>query len=117
MSGAAPMPVVEERTPASVQLAAGGGGEQALATARGASGLHPLKLPPSLALISLELDVAVPVRGFRLRDLIGLNQGQVIETQWDAGGDLPLAAGKVQLAWTEFDVVDMRLAVRITRLA
>jgi len=29
---------------------------------------------------------------------------------------VPLASGKVQLAWSEFEVVDTQLAVRITRL-
>jgi len=43
--------------------------------------------------------------------------GAVIETQWGYGEDLPLSSGGVQLAWSEFEVVDMRLAVRVTRLA
>jgi hypothetical protein len=30
---------------------------------------------------------------------------------------MPLAAGEVQLAWSEFEVVDTQLAVRVTRLA
>jgi hypothetical protein len=30
---------------------------------------------------------------------------------------MPLAAGDVQLAWSEFEVVDSQLAVRVTRLA
>ena len=33
------------------------------------------------------------------------------------GDDLPLAAGEVRLAWSEFEVVENRLAVRVTRLA
>jgi hypothetical protein len=41
----------------------------------------------------------------------------VIETQWVQGSDMPLAAGDVQLAWSEFEVVDSQLAVRVTRLA
>jgi len=46
-----------------------------------------------------------------------LEAGQVIETQWTHGEDIPLASGAVQLAWSEFEVVDAQLAVRITRLA
>jgi hypothetical protein len=30
---------------------------------------------------------------------------------------VPLGSGEVQLAWSEFEVVDTQLAVRITRLA
>jgi flagellar motor switch protein FliN/FliY len=41
----------------------------------------------------------------------------VIESQWSHGEDLPLASGDVQVAWSEFEVVETRLAVRITRLA
>jgi hypothetical protein len=53
----------------------------------------------------------------RVRNLLALEPGQVIETQWAHGEDLPLAAGDVQLAWSEFEVVDSELAVRVTRLA
>jgi flagellar motor switch/type III secretory pathway protein FliN len=67
--------------------------------------------------LPVELDVAVPVRDFRVRHLLALEPGQVIETQWAHGEDLPLAAGDVQLAWSEFEVVDSELAVRVTRLA
>jgi flagellar motor switch protein FliN/FliY len=61
--------------------------------------------------------VTVPVREFRVRNLLAMEPGAVIETQWGHGEDLPLASGDVQLAWSEFEVVDTRLAVRVTRLA
>ena len=67
--------------------------------------------------LPVELGVTVPVREFRVRQLLALAPGQVIETQWGHGDDLPLAAGEVQLAWSEFEVVETRLAVRVTRLA
>ncbi len=66
--------------------------------------------------LPVELDVIIPVRDFRVRQLLALAPGQVIETQWSHGDDLPLAAGDVQLAWSEFEVVETRLAVRVTRL-
>ena len=65
----------------------------------------------------MELDVAVPVRDFRVRNLLALAPGQLIESQWGNGDDVPLAAGEVQLAWSEFEVVETQLAVRVTRLA
>lgn len=68
------------------------------------------------AQLPVELDVAVPVREFRVRNLLALEPGQVIETQWGHGEDVPLASGDVQLAWSEFEVVDSQLAVRLTRL-
>ena len=73
-----------------------------------------LKSP--VARLPVELDVVVPVREFRVRQLLALQPGQLIESQWGNGEDVPLAAGAVQLAWGEFEVIDNRLAVRVTRL-
>jgi len=70
----------------------------------------------AVARLPVELDVSVPVRKFRVRNLLALEPGRVIETQWINGEDLPLTAGDVQLAWSEFEVVDTQLAVRLTRL-
>lgn len=70
-----------------------------------------------ITLLPVTLEVSVPVRDFRLRRLLALSPGQVIETRWNHGDDLPLASGEVQLAWSEFEVVETKLAVRITRLA
>jgi flagellar motor switch protein FliN/FliY len=68
------------------------------------------------ARLPVELDVAVAVRDFRVRNLLALEPGQVIESRWGHGQDVPLASGDVQLAWSEFEVVDSQLAVRLTRL-
>jgi flagellar motor switch/type III secretory pathway protein FliN len=68
------------------------------------------------ALLPIELDVAVPVRNFRVRNLLALEPGQLIESQWHNGDDVPLASGEIQLAWSEFEVIEQDLAVRITRL-
>jgi flagellar motor switch protein FliM len=72
---------------------------------------------PQVMRLPVEVDVTVPVREFRVRHLLALVPGEVIEAQWSNGSDLPLAAGEVQLAWTEFEVVDSKLAVRVTRVA
>jgi flagellar motor switch protein FliN len=73
-------------------------------------------LHPAVARIPIEVDVAVPVRNFRVRNLLALEQGYVVESMWLQGEDLPLAAPGAQLAWSEFEVIDQKLAVRITRL-
>jgi flagellar motor switch/type III secretory pathway protein FliN len=70
-----------------------------------------------MARLPIELGVSVPVNDFRVRGLLALEPGQVIESRWTHGEDVSLASGKVQLAWSEFEVVDAQLAVRITRLA
>jgi flagellar motor switch/type III secretory pathway protein FliN len=64
----------------------------------------------------VELDVAIPVPEFRVRDLLALTPGQLVESHWGHGEDVPLASGEVQVAWTEFEVIETQLAVRITRL-
>jgi flagellar motor switch protein FliM len=51
-----------------------------------------------------------------VRNLLTLEPGQVIESRWAHSEDMPLAAGAVQLAWSEFEVVDSQLAVRVTRM-
>ena len=52
--------------------------------------------------LPVELDVAVPVREFRVHNLLALAPGQLIESQWGNGDDVPLATADVQLAWSEF---------------
>jgi flagellar motor switch protein FliN/FliY len=66
--------------------------------------------------LPVELEVAIEIAEFRVRNLLALEPGQVIETRWANGRDMPLAAGDVQLAWSEFEVIDTQLAVRVTRL-
>jgi hypothetical protein len=60
--------------------------------------------------LPIELDIAVPVPSFKV-GMIALGKGHVVESRWGHGDDLPLAAGKVQLAWCEFEVIESRLAV------
>jgi len=69
------------------------------------------------ACLPVELSVVVPVRNFRVKNLLSLDTGQVVESYWNHGEDLPLSSGDVQLAWSEFEVVDTHLAVRVTRLS
>ncbi|MGD0482591.1 MAG: FliM/FliN family flagellar motor switch protein [Terracidiphilus sp.] len=104
--------------PATTQRAAAGESAQALVPAPQPpqSEAEPVFRPP-ISQLPVAMGVSIPVREFRVRQLLALAPGQVIETQWSHGDDLPLAAGDVQLAWSEFEVVETRLAVRVTRLA
>jgi flagellar motor switch protein FliN/FliY len=76
-------------------------------------------IPPDspVAMLRVEVEVGVPVRNFRVRNLLVLEPGVIVESQWNHGEDLPLEAGDVQLAWTEFEVVEGQLAARLTRIA
>jgi len=69
-----------------------------------------------LASLPMQLDVTVPVPGFRVQDLLALDKGVVLESRWPHTEDVPVWCGGVQLVWTEFEVVDEKLAVRVTRL-
>jgi flagellar motor switch protein FliN len=80
-------------------------------------GTHATAFGAQIARLPVELDVSIPVREFRVRDLLALERGRLIESEWSNGADLPLAAGAVQLAWTEFEVIETDLVVRLTRLA
>lgn len=71
---------------------------------------------PQLMRLPVELEVAIPLRGFRVRNLLTLESGGLVESQWTHGDDVPLGAADVQLAWSEFEVVATRIAVRLTRL-
>lgn len=75
-----------------------------------------LRVSPVLERLPVELDVCVPVRQFRVRHLLALEPGHVIESLWHHGNDVPLTAGQVRLAWSEFEVIAEQLAVRVTRL-
>jgi flagellar motor switch/type III secretory pathway protein FliN len=98
-------------------FAATAGAEQALlGPAQPHEEDDPAALSGPIARLPVELDVAVPVPEFRVRNLLALEPGQVIETEWALGADMPLASGQTQLAWSEFEVIDSQLAVRVTRL-
>ena len=80
----------------------------------GAAGAPPAN--PLAMRLPVELEVTVPLREFRVRNLLTLAAGALVESQWAHGEDVPLGSADVQLAWSEFDVVDTQLAVRLTRL-
>ncbi|HEY1808297.1 MAG TPA: FliM/FliN family flagellar motor switch protein [Acidobacteriaceae bacterium] len=70
-----------------------------------------------LGRMGMRLDVMVKVPSFCVRDLLALERGTVVETEHDHTQDVPVESGEALLAWAEFEVVNERLAVRLTRLA
>jgi hypothetical protein len=78
--------------------------------------LRPLSEGSPLAGLPMQLDVTVPIPGFRVQDLLALEKGAVLEGRWPHAEDVPVWCGGVQLVWTEFEVVDQKLTVRVTRL-
>ncbi|ACO33596.1 MULTISPECIES: FliM/FliN family flagellar motor C-terminal domain-containing protein [Acidobacterium] len=65
----------------------------------------------------LRLEIRLPIRGLRVKDVLALRKGAIFETQWPADEDIPGDCGGQQLVWAEFEVIDKKLAVRVTRLA
>jgi len=60
-------------------------------------------------------EVAVPK--FTVGDLLNLRQGSVVLTATPVANDIPLRVNKILLGWGRFEVVNDRLAVRVTELA
>ena len=60
-------------------------------------------------------EVAVPK--FTVGDLLSLRKGSVVLTATAVANDIPLRVNKILLGWGRFEVVNDRLAVRITELA
>jgi len=63
------------------------------------------------------LTVEISVPDFKVTDLVELAPGRIIVTRWTVGLDVPLLINGELVAWSEFEVVQTRLAVRLTELA
>lgn len=63
------------------------------------------------------LTVEIVVPGFTVSDLVHLERGRIIATRWTVGQDIPLQVNGELIAWSEFEVVQSNLAVRLTELA
>jgi flagellar motor switch protein FliN len=69
-----------------------------------------------LAALPMQLNVTIPIPGFRVQHLLALEKGAVLQSRWHHADDVPVWCGGVQLVWTEFEVIDQKLAVRVTRV-
>jgi flagellar motor switch protein FliN/FliY len=63
------------------------------------------------------LTVEIPIPDFRVSDLVRLAPGKIIATRWTVGIDVPLLINGELIAWSEFEIVQSRLAIRLTELA
>jgi len=69
-----------------------------------------------LTRLPMQVDVMVKVRSFRVGDLLAMQKGTVVETIHEHTQDVPVRCGGALLLWSEFEVLDQKLAVRVTRL-
>ncbi len=72
---------------------------------------------PLLSRLPMPLVVAVEVPSFKVHHLLTLAVGQVIATASPVSEDLPIQIAEVHLGWGEFEVIEHRMAIRLTRLA
>ena len=63
------------------------------------------------------LSIAIPVPGFTVADFVSLVPGRLIDTRWTVGVDVPLRINGELVAWSEFEIVNNHIAVRLTELA
>ena len=95
------------------------------------TGLDPVRMAPAapwmsrieehpaweiLAAMRMRIRAEVPLSRFTVRDLLALAEGQVFESMAPDTEDVPVKVGQVQMGWSEFEVVEQRMALRLTRL-
>lgn len=64
-----------------------------------------------------QLSLEAQVVKFTVGDLLRLSRGSIVETSCPAASEVPLRANGLLIAWTEFEVIGNRLAVRIREFA
>lgn len=70
-----------------------------------------------IAALPCLLTVEIPIPDFKVGDLVLLAPGRIITSRWTVGLDVPLLINGELVAWSEFEIVLARLAVRLTELA
>lgn len=78
---------------------------------------HSLERWEQLIWLPCHLDVELSVPRMTVGDILRLQMDSVVETRWQQNADVPIRANGQLIAWAEFEGVDERLAVRVTRLA
>src|SRR5579875_3737269 len=61
---------------------------------------------PAIEWLPVQISISLPIPRFRVRDLLALDPGEMITTEWPNGDDLPLSVDQVQLAWVEMESVE-----------
>jgi flagellar motor switch protein FliN/FliY len=72
-----------------------------------------LRVEPLPCLLTIEISMP----GFTVADLVHLTAGRIIASRWTVGQDVPLRINDELIAWSEFEVVQNHLAVRLTELS
>ena len=84
------------------------------------SGMATIEDHPNWHLLQrlpMRVTAGIPIPNFHVKHLLALQPGQLLSSAWLSTDDVPFKIGNVQLSWSEFEVVEQRMAVRLTRLA
>jgi flagellar motor switch protein FliN/FliY len=76
----------------------------------------PREIWPEALELPCQLCVALEVPNFTIRDLLSLSVNSLVDTRRREGAHVPVIVNSVMVAWAEFDVIDGRLAVRMTEM-
>ena len=76
----------------------------------------PRELWPEVLELPCQLTVALEVPYFTIRDLLSLSVNSLVNTRRREGAHVPVMVNGVMVGWAEFDVIDGRLAVRMTEM-
>jgi flagellar motor switch protein FliN/FliY len=76
----------------------------------------PRELWPEALELPCQLYVALEVPRFTVRDLLSLSVNSLVDTRRREGAHVPVLVNSVMVGWAEFDVIDGRLAVRMTEM-
>jgi flagellar motor switch protein FliN/FliY len=76
----------------------------------------PREIWPEALELPCRLYVALEVPHFTIRDLLSLSINSLVDTERREGAHVPVLVNGVMVGWAEFDVIDGRLAVRMTEM-
>jgi flagellar motor switch protein FliN/FliY len=76
----------------------------------------PREIWPEALDLPCQLYVALGVPHFTIRDLLSLRVNALVDTERREGAHVPVLVNGVMVGWAEFDVIDGRLAVRMTEM-
>jgi flagellar motor switch protein FliN/FliY len=118
-SVSSPNPVIAAAA-ATAQAAAAAQAAPPPAVPRAAAPAPPPATPDiweQLQWLPCNLSVELSVPRVTVGDVLRLAPNSVVETRWQQNADVPIRANGELLAWAEFEGVDEKLAVRVTRIA
>jgi flagellar motor switch protein FliN/FliY len=76
----------------------------------------PRELWPEALELPCQLCVVLEVPHFTIRDLLSLSVNSLVDSRRREGAHVPVRVNSIMVGWAEFDVIDGRLAVRLTEM-